>query len=54
MMSRAGEDAAEMDMMPDVIVGRIVIDTGSQASNYVYKLITFETGFESNERMRSN
>ncbi|NCC51686.1 MAG: hypothetical protein EOM20_10770 [Spartobacteria bacterium] len=46
----AYQDATEMDMLPDVIVGRIVINNAQQASNYVAKLIDYETNLPAYNR----
>ena len=44
----AYEDASEMDMMPDVIVGRITTRDEQESIDYVNKLIAYETNFEAN------
>ncbi|MCK5529406.1 MAG: hypothetical protein KAI74_06955, partial [Kiritimatiellae bacterium] len=45
----AVEDASEMDMIPDVMFGRITTDTAEDATAYINKLIAFETNFEEND-----
>ena len=44
----SGVDDSEIDMMPDVFVGRIVVDTTEEATNYINKLVLYESNLASN------